>query len=37
MILRYLIENLKNEICKPALKSQLSDLANLYVGKNKPS
>ena len=37
MMHRFLLENLKNEIDKPTLKSELSHLANSYVHDYKPS
>ena len=37
MMHRFLLENLKNEIDKPVLKSELSHLANSYVHNYKPS
>ena len=37
MMHRFLLENLKNEIDKPALKSELPHLANSYVHNHKPS
>ena len=37
MMHRFLLENLKNEIDKPALKSELSHLANSYVHNYKLS
>ena len=37
MMHHFLLENLKNEIDKPADKSELSHLANSYVHNYKPS
>ena len=37
MMHRFLRENLKNEIDKPAIKSKLSNLSNSYVHNYKPS
>ena len=37
MMHRFLLENLKIEIDQPALKSELSDLANSYVHNYEPS
>ena len=37
MMHRFLLENRKNEIDKPTLKSELSYLTNSYVHNYKPS